>query len=867
MLKRGLRTAAFLLVFLLVYFIADGVLSTKTEDGVGTLNKYYALPRDTVDVLFVGSSHIGMNLDPAQMMDEEGIAGYALWSGMQPVWNSYYFVKEALTKQTPKVIVAEVFLCGTDIEFSDEATALKSIQAMKFSMNKINAALTSFPTWQKAVEALWGMPYYHTRYGELTNDDISFLKPQDTSIQTMSHDMKRVIAQDMLDYENIAETHPLAAKQETYLRKLIDLCEANNIPLVLLISPFRATYDEAVRLNRVEEIGRETGTAVLNYLKLYRNEGIDPEKDFYDEGHMNIEGVKKFTHSLGKRLKSDFDLPDRRADDAHIWSGSRAGASTAESIYKLTEKFVGDGASLFIDTGVKLYDNIYGSWTLLTRLDTSSIDDDGIYMSCFNEEWEKGYFGFRIKKLESGQFEIKMGNNQDRTVSSQGDTIDIAVVKDGTKYTVYADGNIVAMNDEWPCPSYSGSLLIGCQELSAGGEKFRYSRVKVENLEIYDTVLSESAMLEWSPQELPEPELPLGMDVSEPVEVYTMPGAFDGVNGEAAYVDTRVELLKAAGTRFTLHAGITAGEKLDDSVFFSCFAEETDNYRGILVRQTSDTTLNIIVGNNMGIDVPVTPGEKMNITIVKDGSLYTVYVNGEKLLDAYDGAAPAYGGSLVLGAQRDAEGKIFRVSKTKVNSLTVLAGVADESAIRNWQFADAPRDVSPREIRRVYSMDEPFIGNGADACIDTGVKLYDEPAADWTLHTVVNPAQNGDEGVFLSCFSEEPDKYRGFMLRREGESVLKLYLGQLTICDVPILPDEASIDLVIVKAGESYTVYRSGAVIAEATLGCSAYEGNLLIGCQASATGELFRFSTASVSALEVWDGALGANALFAVEK
>ncbi len=677
-MKRMAKFAAALLAFLLVYLAVDAVLATKTPDGIGTLKKYYALPADTVDVLFVGSSHIGMNIDPALLMEEEGIASYALWGGMQPVWNSYYYIKEALKTQTPKVIVAEVFLCGVEAEFADGPTALKGMQAMRPSLDKVQLALCSFPTWQEAAEALWGMPTYHTRYAEITAADFADFSPQDTSIQESNPNMTAATPLNMLDYAALTEVQPLAKKQEAYLRRIIALCEGRNIPLILLVAPFQATADEAAHFNAVEEIAREEGVPCLNYLKTYRDIGLDPATDFYDVGHLNTRGVPKFTRALAAEIAKRVELPDRRADSGHIWQAGRQVELPETPLYALDDTFLGDGATCR-DTGVKLYENRFATWTLLTRVDTRTFGDDGVYFSAFSEVAAEGHFGIMLKMKPAGGLQLKIGPNHDVAIPYAGDTVDIVVVKEHTRYTVFADGVALFRDLDLPCNSYPGTLLLGCQELRAGGEKFRFSRTRILDLKIYDTALNTATIMAWEPATLPHAETPLGLFVKTPEPVYTLPEPFTG-----GTLDTGIAPLNASATRFTLLANLTPGAVDGDAVFLSSFSEVPGEYRGLLVRQLDDATLNIIVGSNYGVAVPVMPGKPVHLAIVKDGARWTVYVDGQKALDNLNLPMQPWDGTLLLGAQTDADGNLFRVSPTQVDSLTLYAGVMPEQDILAW---------------------------------------------------------------------------------------------------------------------------------------------------------------------------------------
>lgn len=868
MLKRMCKIVALVLCFALIYALVDGLLSTKAPDGIGTLEKYYALPEDTVDVLFVGSSHIGMNLDPSLLMDDYGIASYALWGGMQSVWNSYYYLKEGLKSQTPKVAVAEVFLCGVDNEYADTASALKGILAMHPSLDKVRLALASFPTWQQAAEAVWGMPTYHSRYDELVEDDYLALLPADTSIQQMDHNVTVVTPLEMPDYQLITTVHALAEKQELYLRKMIALCRSEDVPLVLLIAPFQASEDEAARLNRVEQIAEEEGVTCLNYLKTYRQEGIVPETDFYDVGHLNVQGIPKFTRSLARFLSKNFDLPDRREDPDHIWNVSAAEREQEDrddgAVYRLEEVFTGDGSGRYVDTGVQPLENPYESWTILTRIDTRTYgdDEDRVYLSCFNEEEAKGFYGLLLKKEENGDLQLRLGNNESRSIPYSGDSVDIGIVKEGGVYTVYADGQPVVNGETLPTESYPGDLLLGCQELSADGEKFRFSRTRIPNLEYYDEALDEQTVRSWEPEELPEAPLPLGLDVKQPENVYTLPEQFVGGGDYAQddHIDTGVRLLESEATRFTLLASFTPRPSQTDNVFLSCFAEEEGNYRGLLVRQLDDETLNVIVGSNYSVTAPLRVGEPVHLAIVKNGSRYTVYVDGVRVQETVDLPADAFDGTLLVGAQTDSDGRIFRASQTNVNSLTVMSGVMSRKDILDWPYEDAPMPEKPVETSVEYRLLGGFAGDGSENSVDTGVMLYDAPSKDWTLQAVVRTRQGVNAGVYFSCFCEEDNGYRGLMLRQDSADDITLYVGQLETHTMELNLDNRRMNLVLVKEGDVYTLYVNGSRITRIESPCARYLGTLLVGCQISPEGELFRFSDAKVDDLQLWDGAMDAE-------
>lgn len=859
-MKKIAAVLVFLMLLFAAYRVTDQVLSTKADDAIGPMAKYYALPADTVDVLMVGSSHVGMNVDNGILWDDYGIASYTLWSGMQPLWNTYYFLKEGLKYQTPQVVVAEVFLAGTDVAYSDQTVAFKNVNAMRPGIDRIGNALISFPTWQEAVEALWGMPYYHNRYSGLEASDLDFeLYTRDLGVNRIQLPSDRIAHVQLPDGAQFTDQLPLSAKNEEYLRRMIDLCRSKNVELVLLIAPYEANETEIAKLNSLTAIADEYGVPTLNYLKTWQEIDIDPSCDFYDVGHLQYTGIAKLTDNIGKYLQSHYQLEDRRLDPAHLWSSAAESIVEQPSGYAMDTQFQGDGASRMVDTGLQLYANRYDSWTLLTRIDMHTVGDDGVYMSCFCESG--GYYGLLMNKTREHTVTLLLGERYVVQMPEyQGDLATVAIVKDIDRYTVYWNGTMVLDNCQLPCEAYGGNLLVGCQELSANGEKFRFSQTHVLNLEVCDRVMTSAEVLAWDPPELPQMPPPLGQGLEEAQVIYTLPEQFiGGTEVYPAYVDTGVQLFEEAGTCFTVMAELLPQENSGDGVFFAGFAEEPDHYRGLLVRLLSDGTLNIVLGNNRGTSVPVTMNEPARLAVVKNVNAYTVYLNGEKVVDGEVLPADVYAGPLLIGAELTAEGSVFRQSATRVNSLTVLAGCLSEEDILNWAYEPAaPATESHAPVTSVsYTLPSAYLGNGTDRYVDTGIQLFDMEK-DWTLETTVTLERGGARGVYLSCFAEQPDTgYRGLMLRQDDEDSVTLYLGGMQTWRYELPASRCTMHLVVTRQGDSYTVAVNGAVQTSFVSPCLPYDGTLLVGCQQDASGELFRFGEAAVESLLVEDGAI----------
>ncbi len=102
----------------------------------------------------------------------------------------------------------------------------------------------------------------------------------------------------------------------SYLDKMAQLCRENDIELVLIKAPslYPYWYDEWEE--QVERFAEENGLRYLNFLELVEETDLDFSTDTYDAGlHLNLSGAEKVTRYLGRFLREQCGLEDRRGEE------------------------------------------------------------------------------------------------------------------------------------------------------------------------------------------------------------------------------------------------------------------------------------------------------------------------------------------------------------------------------------------------------------------------------------------------------------------------------------------------------------------------------------------------------------------------
>lgn len=320
MLKRvnAVKLICFICILGILLASFHRIFSFKYVDGIYPLKTFYEEKDDSIDVMFFGSSHVFENVNTGVLWSEYGIAGFDLCGSVQPIWNTYYYIKEALKTQHPKVLVVDVYGAIQTKDYIDHSRVIKNNYGLKFSLDKINSIKESAPE-DEWINYLLEYPTYHSRYQEINESD--FLKYRGTANLDcwkgfgMNVETKSMTKPE--DISEIKEVGTLTEKVEKYLVKIIKLAKENNIPLQLIVTPYILSEEEQKIYNCVEEISKENNVPFNNFNLQYDEIGIDFNSDFADKDHMNHRGNVKFTRYLADYLKENYDIPDRRENEEY----------------------------------------------------------------------------------------------------------------------------------------------------------------------------------------------------------------------------------------------------------------------------------------------------------------------------------------------------------------------------------------------------------------------------------------------------------------------------------------------------------------------------------------------------------------------
>lgn len=313
-MKKNITRIIFVLLLLLSFVAIREVLKIKSSHGINQKEGIYVQPSNSIDVAFMGTSHIHCGINTALLWEEYGIPAYDYSGAEQPLWMTYHYFKELIKYQKPKMVVLDLYAPARYKENYQYDWIAENIYGMKLSLNKLEMMLVSVEP-HKFFDYFPNFSTYHSRYNEVDKEDFRHIlktKEELASFKGYTPYMKKVEFQKPEVYTE--ERQGLTEKSEKYLKKIIEYAKENEIALMMIVVPYVITEEDKKTYNQIMDIANEYDVMFIDYNDYYEEIGMDFSSDLNDDSHLNYWGSSKFTSYFGAFL-SEKGMPDRRKQD------------------------------------------------------------------------------------------------------------------------------------------------------------------------------------------------------------------------------------------------------------------------------------------------------------------------------------------------------------------------------------------------------------------------------------------------------------------------------------------------------------------------------------------------------------------------
>jgi len=328
--KKKWGIAGKIVVFLLIVMVGIHVLNclfipkwTLPEDNriTSIIEGFYEEPENSLDIIFLGNSDVYRGVSPIYLWREYGYASYVRSTPGQKLWVSYYQLLETLKYQTPKLVVFAVDSLFNE-EHSGEGNYRKTFDPMRLSAVKIQAILDPVFEFDFDTKSSYLFPFirYHSRWNQLTEEDISFYSRDDKHFPHKGMDMSGDIKPYEGGYsymEDRGETVAIGERAGKYMELIIELCREKGMQLLFVEIPSTDSWTLA-KSQATTVYAQEKGIPFIDLNLATEDFGFDWLLHTSDNGdHLNVWGAEVVTSYLGRYLSENYELPDHRGEASY----------------------------------------------------------------------------------------------------------------------------------------------------------------------------------------------------------------------------------------------------------------------------------------------------------------------------------------------------------------------------------------------------------------------------------------------------------------------------------------------------------------------------------------------------------------------
>lgn len=316
-LLKCLKAVCFLGIFCLLFLFFQELLRGKWYLGgkenastTSMFREYRSMEEDSIEALFIGTSHVYYGIDSMTIYEQTGILSYGLGGPGLRLDLTYLGLKEALKTQSPKVVLLDMSAVHYTTQQKEARIHMYSDE-ISLDAEKIEFAFNSDSEELEPWGVLFPLIRYHSRWDMADASDIQFLLGQEEETVVRGHYVSYSQVPTKLKFKKEKDNVVLTDRFLDYFDRIVKLCEEENIELVLfkIPTPGWSVTESEVSAELAEEYG-------LPYLELYyerKNMGLSVKTDFHDDtDHLNQYGAEKVSTYLANWLVENYELTDYR---------------------------------------------------------------------------------------------------------------------------------------------------------------------------------------------------------------------------------------------------------------------------------------------------------------------------------------------------------------------------------------------------------------------------------------------------------------------------------------------------------------------------------------------------------------------------
>ena len=307
-----------ILTVVIIIWLGHVVRPVDTDSSISAIEVFHDLPKDSVEVIGYGSSHLWRGLYPMEMYEKYGIGAYNYGCNWQHINTTEMFIEDSFRTQSPKVILIETFRVNEVLEDTNMDGEIYYTRAIPAFDGKNSYLRQCFGNDRERFLSYYvPLCAFHDNWVNITTDNFR-LSTQDPEYfhYTMGYIFTAGVTPVSIGDPNGFEQEELGDDAVSVLDRIVELCREKNTDIVFYTAPWQGEfpYGEAMK-----DYSVKNGCAYLNLFEYMDEIGLDCNSDFCDEGHLNHDGACKVSDFLGGYIKEHYDVSDMRSVPDNMW--------------------------------------------------------------------------------------------------------------------------------------------------------------------------------------------------------------------------------------------------------------------------------------------------------------------------------------------------------------------------------------------------------------------------------------------------------------------------------------------------------------------------------------------------------------------
>ena len=309
--KIAVRVGAFFLCAVCLLYGLTVLLKDKRVtfdyDTTRKVEGFYAEEKNSLDFVFVGSSQMFTSVVPAVLWEEYGITSYDFGANEQPMYMSYYYIKEALRYQRPKAVVLEVSYCK-GLDYTHEGVHHINLDDLRMGPVKFEAIFDVIPKGER-LPYIFELAKYHDTWTTLNQSSLEYIFADKHNPYKGYTPSTEGLADGGIFKEeigNVTERAELPELSKEYMEKIVQLCKEEGVDLVFLKTP-NDHMDNQPYYNAVGDLADMHDIPYLNLNSLMPG-----------QLHNHVFHAETITKRIGEWLLSLYEVEDKRENPLYV---------------------------------------------------------------------------------------------------------------------------------------------------------------------------------------------------------------------------------------------------------------------------------------------------------------------------------------------------------------------------------------------------------------------------------------------------------------------------------------------------------------------------------------------------------------------